>query len=76
MLCGFFQATSIDTSKNMVTFGDGSTQTYSKLFIATGGLPRQLNVPGKDLSNIFYLRSPEDANKIRKLLVCHILSAI
>ncbi|MEO0248787.1 MAG: FAD-dependent oxidoreductase, partial [candidate division WOR-3 bacterium] len=32
--------------------------------LATGGVPRRLNVPGSDLENVFHLRSLEDARVI------------
>jgi len=54
----------LDSSSNRVKYKDGSEQQYSQLFIATGGRPRLLNVPGHGLKNIFYLRSPEDGNQI------------
>ena len=54
----------MDINTKTVYFEDGSTQNYTKLFSATGGSPRLLNVPGADLEGILYLRSPDDANKI------------
>lgn len=60
------KAYSVDSTKRTVSFSDGSVQQYTKLFVATGGQPRVLSIPGHDLQNIFYLRSPEDANKIHE----------
>ena len=49
-------------------FSDDTIISYDKLYIATGGQPRVLNIPGHDLENIFYLRTPDDANTICKLI--------
>ncbi len=38
--------------------------SYDKILLATGGMPRKLNIPGSDLKNIFYLRSFDDSDKI------------
>ena len=37
---------------------------YDSLLIATGGVPRTLNLPGSDLSNIFVLRDFASADTI------------
>lgn len=58
------KAVQVDSDKNVVHFEDGTRQTYTKLFTATGGSPRPLTIPGCDLKNILYLRTPEDANFI------------
>ncbi|TBU39755.1 hypothetical protein BD309DRAFT_901165 [Dichomitus squalens] len=45
----------------------GATQEkvpYDTLVLATGGIPRRLPIPGKDLSNVYTLRGVEDAQKI------------
>lgn len=60
------KAVHVDTANHIVTFADNSTRSYNKLFVATGGRPRQLNVAGSNLANICYLRSPEDANIIHE----------
>lgn len=56
----------LDTDKNSAEFKDGSTIKYNALMIATGGNPRDLELPGSDLKNICYLRTPDDANFIDK----------
>ncbi|CAE1299829.1 AIFM3 [Acanthosepion pharaonis] len=57
---------SLDTDKNSAEFKDGSIIEYNALMIATGGNPRELELPGSDLKNICYLRTPDDANFIDK----------
>lgn len=56
----------LDTDKNSAEFKDGSIIKYNALMIATGGNPRELELPGSDLKNICYLRTPDDANFIDK----------
>jgi NADPH-dependent 2,4-dienoyl-CoA reductase/sulfur reductase-like enzyme len=48
-------------------YADDDEIAFEKLLIATGSRPRQFNVPGADLDNIFYLRHVEDARQIRKM---------
>src|SRR5437762_12552319 len=45
--------------KNTDEFG------FRKLIIATGARPRNLNIPGSRLQNLFYLRSLNDSKRIR-----------
>ncbi len=54
----------IDIQKQEITFADSATQHYDELLIATGGIPRKLNIPGNDLENVFTLRSFDDADHI------------
>ncbi len=48
----------------IVSFDNGENLKYDKLLIATGGVPRKLNIPGAGLNNIFYLRTFNDADNI------------
>ncbi|MBE9193134.1 FAD-dependent oxidoreductase [Gloeocapsopsis crepidinum LEGE 06123] len=54
----------IDATTKTITFADSETMTYDSLLLATGGKPRQLDVEGADLENIFTLRSFADTEKI------------
>ena len=56
----------MDCAQHVVSFKDGTSTRYDKLYVATGGKPRLLQVPGADLKNIFYLRTPDDALHIRE----------
>ncbi|KAH6713036.1 hypothetical protein BKA61DRAFT_485121 [Leptodontidium sp. MPI-SDFR-AT-0119] len=52
------EVTAVDFSGKKVSTKSGSSYSYSKLVLATGGTPRSLPLPGfKDLSNIFLLRT-------------------
>ena len=56
--------TKIDALNKKITLADSSSIEYDSLLLATGGTPRQLDVPGADLANIFTIRQPEDVNRI------------
>ncbi|MBE9180879.1 FAD-dependent oxidoreductase [Oculatella sp. LEGE 06141] len=58
------QAVKVDAIAKQITFADGDTLTYDALLVATGGKPRQLDVPGKALQNVFTLRSFADTERI------------
>ncbi|XP_068249916.1 apoptosis-inducing factor 3-like isoform X1 [Palaemon carinicauda] len=57
-------AVSIDTVASKVHLSNNEEITFDKLFIATGGKPRRLTVPGGYLSGVFVVRAPEDANSV------------
>lgn len=48
-----------------MTLDDGSSHSYDKLLIATGGKVRKLTCPGGDLENIFTVRTGEDYDEIQ-----------
>jgi NADPH-dependent 2,4-dienoyl-CoA reductase/sulfur reductase-like enzyme len=54
----------VNTEKKEICLDDNRILKYDKVLLATGGIPRKLNVPGSDLKNIFYLRSFDDCDKI------------
>ncbi len=58
------QAVRVDPTAKTITFKDGDLLNYDALLLATGGKPRQLNIPGTDLQNVFTLRSFEDTERI------------
>jgi NADPH-dependent 2,4-dienoyl-CoA reductase/sulfur reductase-like enzyme/nitrite reductase/ring-hydroxylating ferredoxin subunit len=58
------EVAAIDTAARRVAFADGSSLAYHALLMATGGRPRNLDVPGADLGNVFTLRTPDDATGI------------
>ena len=59
------EVTSVDFEKKSVSTKSGSSYPYTKLILATGGIPKSLPLPGfKELSNVFLLRSLEDAQAI------------
>jgi len=58
----------IDPKEQRVHVRDGKKIPYDRLLIATGSSPRGLDVPGKDLQGIHYLRKIADAEAIRREL--------
>jgi NADPH-dependent 2,4-dienoyl-CoA reductase/sulfur reductase-like enzyme len=58
-------ASSLNTSKKTVGLENGNEITYGKLLICTGGSPLKFQIPGSDLRRIYYLRTLEDAKKIK-----------
>uniref|UniRef100_A0A3Q3MUD2 Apoptosis inducing factor mitochondria associated 5 n=1 Tax=Mastacembelus armatus TaxID=205130 RepID=A0A3Q3MUD2_9TELE len=46
------EALSVDTDRKMVTFDDGSVQSYDQLLISTGCRAKGLDVPGMKLDNV------------------------
>ena len=61
-------AVSIDRAARRVTLADGRTLPYGKLLLATGAAPRKLPLPGGDGSRCAYLRTHDDALRIRRAL--------
>ncbi|MBQ9967040.1 MAG: FAD-dependent oxidoreductase [Clostridia bacterium] len=63
------EVTAVDRANKTVTAvsrsGEASTHSYDKLVIAVGASPIVPNCEGVDLENVFYMGSPEDADKLR-----------
>ncbi|KAJ5981701.1 hypothetical protein N7499_009247 [Penicillium canescens] len=60
------EVTSVDFEAKSVSTKSGKNLTYTKLVLATGGIPRTLPLPGfkGELSNIFTLRGIKDVQAI------------
>jgi NADPH-dependent 2,4-dienoyl-CoA reductase/sulfur reductase-like enzyme/nitrite reductase/ring-hydroxylating ferredoxin subunit len=56
--------TQVDPRRKTLTFADGNSLAYDALLLATGGLPRQLDLPGEKFPNVLTLRSVNDADAI------------
>ena len=57
-------AVRVDAQTKTMQFADGDTLSYDALLLATGGKPRQLEVPGAELQNVLTLRSFSDCDRI------------
>lgn len=55
----------IDRHQRQIWLDDGHHLEYRNLILATGGYARPLQIPGAPFSNIFYLRTINDALAIR-----------
>jgi 3-phenylpropionate/trans-cinnamate dioxygenase ferredoxin reductase component len=58
--------TSVDARAHEVVASDGSRTAYEKLVLATGASPRRSDLPGADLGGVLYLRTVEDAERLRE----------
>lgn len=56
--------TKVDAAAKLITFSDSETLQYDKLLVASGGVPRKLNLPNADLKKIFVLRSFNSADEV------------
>lgn len=61
-------ATKIDPRAHTVTLASGRSVPYRKLLLATGARVRKLPLPGAELPGVFYLRTIEDTQEIKKRL--------
>lgn len=62
------KATKLETDEKKVHLSNGQTLSYSTIFVATGSIPRRVDLPGADLTNVLTLRSLGDAAKINSAL--------
>ena len=58
------QVTKINRARKTISLSDGTTQSYSKLLLATGAKPRKLTLPGGEYA--LTLRNHEDTLDLRK----------
>lgn len=58
--------TGVDPRSRTIALEAGEGIRYDKLLLATGSVPRRLNVPGEALTNIFTLRSISDSRALVK----------
>ncbi|XP_031512336.1 apoptosis-inducing factor 3 isoform X2 [Papio anubis] len=59
------QVVTVDVRNKKVVFKDGFKLEYSKLLLAPGS--RTLSCKGKEMENVFTIRTPEDANRVVRL---------
>jgi NADPH-dependent 2,4-dienoyl-CoA reductase/sulfur reductase-like enzyme/nitrite reductase/ring-hydroxylating ferredoxin subunit len=51
-------------ANRMITFENGDELAYDSILLASGGIPRTLDVPGSELHGVFTLRSWADSSAI------------
>jgi NADPH-dependent 2,4-dienoyl-CoA reductase/sulfur reductase-like enzyme/nitrite reductase/ring-hydroxylating ferredoxin subunit len=54
----------VEPRQKTITFEDGGSLAYDALLLATGGIPRKLDLPGAQWPNVLTLRSVDDADAI------------
>ncbi len=59
-------ATLVDAAAHQVLTSDGGRTPYDALVLATGASPRRSTLPGADLPGVLYLRTVEDAERLRE----------
>jgi 3-phenylpropionate/trans-cinnamate dioxygenase ferredoxin reductase component len=57
--------TGIDRVTSAAATSDGRTVPYDKLLLATGASPRRLTFPGSDRTEVLYLRTVQDSERLR-----------
>lgn len=58
----------LDVDSRRVRNGEGASEAFDHLVLATGAMPRALDLPGRDLERVFLLRTAGDALAIREQL--------
>ncbi|CAI5797548.1 apoptosis-inducing factor 3 isoform X2 [Podarcis lilfordi] len=61
------QVVAVDVKNKTAIFKDGFKMEYNKLLLATGSTPKTLSCKGKEVENVFNIRTVEDANRVVKL---------
>ena len=55
----------VDVARKAVHLSSNEEYQFDKLVIATGAIPRRLEIPGAGLAGVHYLRSLDDSKRIR-----------
>ncbi|HWL35648.1 MAG TPA: FAD-dependent oxidoreductase [Frankiaceae bacterium] len=55
----------LDVAGRRAVLADGGSIAYDSVVLATGARPRRLDVPGADLDGVHYLRTLDDAARLR-----------
>ncbi len=56
----------VDPKRKQLVLKSGGEFGFDKLIVATGAKPRMLEIPGAKLRNLYYLRSLDDSERIRR----------
>ncbi|MCH7541380.1 NAD(P)/FAD-dependent oxidoreductase [Patescibacteria group bacterium] len=62
------RANSIDTQKKEIRLVSGDILSYEKLLISSGGKVNKLDIPGKNLKGVTYLRTIEDVKEVKEIM--------
>jgi len=58
-------AVKLDPAGKSITCADGGVYKYEKLLLATGGIPKRLNIEGGNLDKIYYYRYLDDFLRLK-----------
>ncbi len=64
--CVIDEVVEVDAGKRKVKTRGGKEFKYNSLVFATGGIPRTIDIKGKELKGVFSLQTIDDARKIRE----------
>jgi 3-phenylpropionate/trans-cinnamate dioxygenase ferredoxin reductase subunit len=56
----------VDPAAHTLALGSGQQLEYHKLLLATGGRNRRLRIPGAELPGIYYLRTVDECDAIKR----------
>jgi 3-phenylpropionate/trans-cinnamate dioxygenase ferredoxin reductase subunit len=62
------RVTALDVASRQVSLSTGEALGYDKLLLATGSVPRRLDLPGADFAGIHYLRRMTDSTALKAAL--------
>ncbi len=62
------KVTKIDTVNKIVKTDSGEDWVFKKLLVATGGKVNTLHLPGSELTEVVYLRTLENAQRVKELM--------
>ena len=60
--------TALDSAARTLTLAAGATVRYDTCLLATGSVPRRLDVPGADAAGVHYLRKLDESDNIKSVL--------
>jgi NAD(P)H-nitrite reductase large subunit len=60
------QAVDVDLKERRVILDDATEIKYEKLLICTGGRPKKFPIPGGESGGLYYLRTLDDSNEIKR----------
>lgn len=63
------RATALDSGGGKVLLSDGSSVAADRVLLTTGGAARRLNLAGANASNVHYLRTKDDADRLAADLI-------
>jgi 3-phenylpropionate/trans-cinnamate dioxygenase ferredoxin reductase subunit len=61
--------TAVDRASHEVRLADGERIGYTRLLLTTGASPRRLDVPGARQDHVHYIRSADDSERLRSVLI-------